>query len=88
MVLNNAPLGVRVAFLRIEVSTSLFNNLSQDDISCAIMGESGVDIKLSPKARKLIPYSIECKNKETDEIIKLNYWEMWKVKPLEQTTKV
>ena len=29
------------------------------------MGESGVDIKLSPKARKLIPYSIECKNKET-----------------------
>ena len=44
---------------------SLFNNLSQDDISCAIMGESGVDIKLSPKARKLIPYSIECKNKET-----------------------
>ena len=44
---------------------SLFNNLSQDDISCAIMGESGVDIKLSPKARKLIPCSIECKNKET-----------------------
>ncbi len=44
---------------------SLFNNLSQEDISCAIMGESGVDIKLSPKARKLIPYSIECKNKET-----------------------
>ena len=44
---------------------SLFTNLSSDDISCAIMGESGVDIKLSPKAREIIPYSIECKNKET-----------------------
>ena len=33
------------------------------------MGESGEDIKLSPAARKLIPYSFECKNKE-----KLNIW--------------
>ena len=44
---------------------SLFNNLSQDDISCAIMGETGEDIKLSNPAKKLIPYSFECKNKET-----------------------
>ena len=34
------------------------------------MGESGEDIKLSPAARKLIPYSFECKNQE-----KLNIWE-------------
>ena len=28
------------------------------------MGESGEDIKLSPAARKAIPYSFECKNQE------------------------
>ena len=33
------------------------------------MGDSGEDIQLSPAARKLIPYSIECKNQE-----KLNIW--------------
>ena len=43
--------------------------LEDDDIRCAIMGESGEDLKLSPAARKLIPYSIECKNQE-----KLNIW--------------
>jgi hypothetical protein len=29
------------------------------------MGETGADIKLSPTAFELIPFSIECKNKET-----------------------
>ena len=47
----------------------LFNNLEEDDIKSAIMGESGEDIKLSPAARKLIPYSFECKNQE-----RLNVW--------------
>lgn len=44
---------------------SRFSKLTDGDIYCAIMGESGVDIKLSPLAKTLIPYSIECKNKET-----------------------
>ena len=44
---------------------SVFTTLSDDDIYCAIMGESGADVKFSPKAQKLLPYSIECKNKET-----------------------
>ena len=44
-------------------------NLEPDDIKSAIMGDSGEDIQLSPAARKLIPYSIECKNQE-----KLNIW--------------
>ena len=44
---------------------SLFTTLSNDDIYCAIMGESGADVKFSPLAQKIIPYSIECKNKET-----------------------
>ena len=46
------------------------DELEDDDIRCAIMGESGEDLKLSPAARKLIPYSIECKNQE-----KINIWD-------------
>tara|TARA_B100001105_G_C22116404_1_gene325586 strand:+ start:185 stop:532 length:348 start_codon:yes stop_codon:yes gene_type:complete len=45
------------------------DKLEPDDIRTAIMGETGEDIKLSPAARKLIPYSFECKNQE-----KLNIW--------------
>ena len=44
---------------------SLFKNLTDDDIYCAIIGESGADVKFSLKAQKILPYSIECKNKET-----------------------
>ena len=47
----------------------LFTKLEDDDIKAAIMGESGEDIKLSPAARKIIPYSFECKNQE-----RLNIW--------------
>tara|TARA_R100000458_G_C8112678_1_gene134817 strand:+ start:212 stop:547 length:336 start_codon:yes stop_codon:yes gene_type:complete len=43
--------------------------LEPDDIKSTTMGESGEDIQLSPAARKLIPYSFECKNHE-----KLNIW--------------
>ena len=43
--------------------------LEPDDIRTAIMGETGEDIKLSTAARRLIPYSFECKNQE-----KLNIW--------------
>ena len=42
-----------------------FPKLTDEDIYCAIMGESGADVKFSPQAQKLIPYSVECKNKET-----------------------
>ena len=44
-------------------------DLEPDDVKSAIMGDSGEDIQLSPAARKIIPYSIECKNQE-----KLNIW--------------
>ena len=47
--------------------------LEPDDIKSTTMGESGEDIQLSPAARKLIPYAIECKNQE-----KLNIWESLK----------
>ena len=53
-----------------DILLEAFQDLEQDDIRSAIMGESGEDIKLSPAARKLIPYSIECKNQE-----KFSIWE-------------
>ena len=49
-----------------------FTQLEPDDIRSAIMGESGEDIKLSPAARKIIPYSIECKNQEA-----INIWKAY-----------
>ena len=49
-----------------DVLLSAFPSLKIDeDVWCAIMGESGIDIKLSKKAQRLFPFSIECKNKET-----------------------
>ena len=47
-----------------------FSHLEQDDIKPAIMGESGEDVKLSPAARRSIPYSFECKSQE-----RLNIWQ-------------
>ena len=52
---------------------SIFKTLDDNDRSCAIMGEPGEDIKLSNPAKKLIPYSFECKNVE-----KLNIWKSFK----------
>jgi len=47
-----------------------FPILEPDDIQSQIMGMSGADIVLSPAARKIIKYSIECKNQE-----RLNLWD-------------
>ena len=46
-----------------------FNQLEPDDVRSVTMGDSGEDILLSPAARKLFPFSAECKNQE-----KLNIW--------------
>ena len=43
--------------------------LEYDDIKSQTMGMGGEDIVLSPVAKKLIPYSFECKNTE-----RLNLW--------------
>ena len=43
----------------------IFPVLEKDDVRSTGMGQSGEDIQLSPAARKLIPYSIECKNRTT-----------------------
>jgi len=41
-----------------------FPKLSEDDVKCAIMGESGMDLHLSEKAKDLFPWAVECKNTE------------------------
>ena len=46
-----------------------FNSLEPDDVRSITMGDSGEDILLSPAARRLFPYSVECKNQE-----KINIW--------------
>ena len=46
-----------------------FNQLEPDDVRSITMGDSGEDILLSPAARRLFPFSVECKNEE-----KLNIW--------------
>ena len=43
--------------------------LEEDDIKSQTMGMSGEDIVLTPAAKKVIPYSFECKNTE-----RLNLW--------------
>ena len=48
----------------------LFTELKKDDIKSQTMGMSGEDIVLSPAAKKIIPFSFECKNKE-----RLNIWQ-------------
>jgi len=53
-----------------ELLLESFKELEPDDIRTAIMGETGEDIKLSPAARREIPFSFECKNQE-----KINIWE-------------
>ena len=46
----------------------IFPSLEPDDVKSTSMGAPGEDIQLSPAARKLVPYQIECKNKATSQI--------------------
>ena len=46
-----------------------FDSLEKDDVRSITMGDSGEDILLSPAARRVFPFSVECKNQE-----KLNIW--------------
>jgi len=46
--------------------------LMPDDVRSTSMGASGVDILLSPAARKFMPFDIECKNVERTSI-----WQCW-----------
>lgn len=46
------------------------DQLEEGDLKTAIMGESGEDIQRSPLAKRILPFSFECKNQE-----KLNIWQ-------------
>lgn len=50
-----------------------YPELTVADIQPAIMGQSGIDILLSSRARDLFPYAVECKNQEA-----LNIWDCLK----------
>ena len=44
---------------------TLYPALTNEDIRTSLMSENGADVKLlTQTARKLFPYSIECKNRE------------------------
>ena len=45
-----------------------FPQLEPDDVVSTPMGVQGSDIQLSPAARKVLPYQIECKNKATSQL--------------------
>ena len=47
----------------IEYIGDLDENL-EDNISTAVMGAAGADVKFTPQTQHLFPYSIECKNQE------------------------
>ena len=50
--------------------------LEPDDITSCIMGDNGTDIKLSPAARKLCPWSIEAKRQE--KVSLYSWWDQAK----------
>ena len=63
----------------------LFPALTKNDIRCARIGENGSDVKLlSLTARKLFPYNIETKNRETYKTIFKHYRQSGKHGSLER----
>jgi hypothetical protein len=51
-----------------DVFLKVFPSLEPDDIRSTAMGAPGEDIQLSPAARKLLPYNIECKSKARSQV--------------------
>lgn len=49
----------------VEEIFQLFPDLEEGDVRSTGMGQGGEDVQLSPSARKLFPYSIECKARES-----------------------
>jgi hypothetical protein len=49
-----------------------FPQLEPDDVRSTSMGAGGEDLQLSPAARKLFKFSVECKNTE-----RLNVWDAY-----------
>ena len=47
-------------------------DLNPDDVESRSMGAGGEDLMFSSQARKVFPYSVECKNQES-----LNVWKSY-----------
>lgn len=45
-----------------------FPSLQPDDVRSTSMGASGEDLQLSPAARLIFPYNVECKSKARSQI--------------------
>ncbi len=45
-----------------ELILNVFNNLEDEDVRITSSGANGEDVLLSPRARKLFPFSLECKS--------------------------
>lgn len=52
--------------LILEINTEL----QPDDVKSTSMGAGGEDVMLSPAARKLVPFQIECKNQKQVAVYK------------------
>ena len=50
---------------------ALFRKLEPSDVVSTGMGQAGEDVRLSPAARKLFPYSVECKSLKALSIYKI-----------------
>lgn len=72
--------GRRLQQLMKQVIHEHFPTLEEDDVKSTTMGEAGADLFLSPAARRLFPWSIECKNQE-----KIAIWSA--LKQAEENTK-
>src|SRR5438552_10735913 len=62
--------GRRLQKLVVAAILEHYTDLTEADVTPAIMGESGIDVKLSEAARRVFPYAVECKNVE-----KVNFWD-------------
>lgn len=48
------------------------DKITEHDVKSTTMGESGLDVQLSGKAREVFPYAAECKNVEA-----INIWKCY-----------
>jgi len=47
-----------------------FPMLEEDDVKSTGMGQSGEDVQLSPKARVVLPWAVECKSRASFAVYK------------------
>lgn len=66
--------GRRLQKLVVSKILQTFSSLTERDVQSTSMGATGVDVKLSEAAFKLLPLAIECKNQQINK----SFINMWK----------